>query len=205
MKTFIAQLATLFILLPPSFLLAQGPLTPPGAPAPTMKTLDQLEARIPISQPGSFPIVISQPGSYYLTGNLTGTAFNDGIRINVSNVTIDLNGFEMIGTSSVGDGIEAPATISNVTIRNGVFRTWGDQGLNLENASNVRVENVIVNGCGDYGLSVGANVLIKDSIFSSNAGAACGILPSATPGSSSPIPLPAGTPAMASLWAWARR
>ena len=26
--------------------LAQGPLTPPGAPAPTMKTLDQIEPRV---------------------------------------------------------------------------------------------------------------------------------------------------------------
>jgi hypothetical protein len=42
--------------------LAQGSLTPPpGAPAPTMKTLDQIEARTPIS---SAPFTISAPGSY---------------------------------------------------------------------------------------------------------------------------------------------
>jgi len=49
----IAALATLF---------AQGPLTPPGAPAPTMKTLAQIETRTPIS---SAPFTISQSGSYY--------------------------------------------------------------------------------------------------------------------------------------------
>jgi len=28
---------------------AQGPLTPPGTPAPTMKSLDQIEPRTPIA------------------------------------------------------------------------------------------------------------------------------------------------------------
>ena len=140
-----------------------------------MKTLDQVEARTPISQPSSFPIIISQPGSYYLTGNITGVTSTDGIRINTSNVTIDLNGFELIGAGNVGDGVDVPAVISNVTIRNGVVRAWGDQGLNLQNASNIRIESVTVNGCGDYGLSTGANVVIKDSIFSNNAGGGCGI------------------------------
>ncbi len=51
--------------------IAQGPLTPPGAPAPTMKTLDQVEVRTPIT---NLPYTITQPGSYYLIANLTGTA-----------------------------------------------------------------------------------------------------------------------------------
>jgi hypothetical protein len=87
-----------------------------------MKTLDQVEPRKPISQPaaGGFPIVINASGSYYLTGNITGASNTDGIRINVSGVAIDLNGFEMTGTLGFNYGIAAPAAISNVTIRNGV-------------------------------------------------------------------------------------
>ena len=49
---------------------AQGPLTPPGAPAPTMKTLAQVEPRIAIT---NVPFTINRPGSYYLTTNLTST------------------------------------------------------------------------------------------------------------------------------------
>src|ERR1700722_17008335 len=41
---------------------SQGSLTPPGAPAPTMLTLSQIEPRTPIS---SLPFNITRPGSYY--------------------------------------------------------------------------------------------------------------------------------------------
>src|SRR5438445_10077681 len=90
------------ILLPLQLALAQGPLTPPGAPAPTMKTLDQIEPRTPIS---SVPFTISQAGSYYLTKNLTGTASQDGITIAADNVTLDLMGFSLNGIASSGNGV----------------------------------------------------------------------------------------------------
>ena len=76
---------------------AQGSLTPPGAPAPTMKTLQQVEPRTPIS---ALPFTISNSGSYYLTANLTGAAGSDGITILASDVTLDLNGFTMTGVRS---------------------------------------------------------------------------------------------------------
>src|SRR5436309_2726219 len=109
-----------------------GSLTPPVGPvAPTMKTLVEVEPRTPIAQPGSFPIVISQPGSYYLTGNIIGAANFDDIRIDVSGVTIGLNGFELVGSGANGNGIAVPAAISNVTVRNGVARGWPGRGLDL--------------------------------------------------------------------------
>ena len=104
-----------------SFLLAQGPLTPPGAPAPTMKTLDQVEARKPIG-PSTTSVTISSPGSYYLAGDIavTGT----GISITSGDVTLDLNGFTVrksSGTGGAGIIVSGPADNSarNVTIRNG--------------------------------------------------------------------------------------
>ena len=73
---------------------AQGSLTPPGVPGPTMLTLNQMEPRTPIS---SAPYTISQPGSYYLTANLT-VASGDAIDINANGVTLDLNGFTISST-----------------------------------------------------------------------------------------------------------
>src|SRR6266436_4671626 len=72
----------------PSGLFAQGSLTPPGAPAPTMKTLQQIEPRTPIS---SVPVSILNSGSYYLTDNLE-VSYGDAIFISANNVTVDLNG-----------------------------------------------------------------------------------------------------------------
>ena len=43
-----------------------------------MKTLDQVEARTTIT---NLPVYILNPGSYYLTGEHTGTATNNGITI----------------------------------------------------------------------------------------------------------------------------
>src|SRR4051794_30032159 len=80
----------------------QGSLTPPAAPTPTMKTLDQLEARMPVDTthtPGNATtlFILTQPGSYYLTSNLTGVSGQHGITINADNVTLDLNGFVLVG------------------------------------------------------------------------------------------------------------
>lgn len=78
----------------------QGSLTPPGAPGPTMKTLDQVEARTPIPG-GTAPYTISASGSYYLTGNIT-VATGDVITSTAADVTIDLNGFNLIGCTASG-------------------------------------------------------------------------------------------------------
>ena len=81
--------------------VAQGPLTPPGVPVPTMKTLDQIDSKLEKRTPiEALPFTISAPGSYYVTGNLTGVAGQHGITIDADNVTLDLGGFELVGPGS---------------------------------------------------------------------------------------------------------
>jgi len=68
MKTMLKALAFLSAFSFQLSAFSQGPLTPPGAPTPSMKSLDQIEARTAIS---SAPFYITSSGSYYLTQNLT--------------------------------------------------------------------------------------------------------------------------------------
>ena len=94
MKAHLLLFAVGIVAFTPSLAHGQGILTPPGAPGPTMKSLDQVEPRTPIS---SVPYAINTSGSYYLTGNLT---VNSGIAIsiNAGGVTLDLNGFTISST-----------------------------------------------------------------------------------------------------------
>ncbi len=101
----------LFLLLAlPALGLAQGALTPGSAPAPTMRTLDQVDARLPLQAdvPGitvkaNNGFTITAPGSYVLTADLT-VASGNAIEILSSNVTLDLNGFTLASTAAVPEG-----------------------------------------------------------------------------------------------------
>ncbi len=100
----------LLLLALPALGLAQGALTPAGAPAAMMRTLDQVDARIPL-QAGSPGITvnanngftITAPGSYVLTADLT-VPSGHAIEILSSNVTLDLNGFTLSSTAAVPEG-----------------------------------------------------------------------------------------------------
>jgi parallel beta-helix repeat protein len=105
-----------------------GPLDPPsGTIAPTMKTLDQVEPRIPLNQdttPGDTDSVlkIAQSGSYYLAADLRILSFGDprhAIEITAPNVTLDLSGYSLISLLGTLDGIRLGPNVENVTIING--------------------------------------------------------------------------------------
>ena len=162
----------------PATLLAQGSLTPPGVPAPTMKTLAQIEPRTPISV---LPFTISAPGAYYLTTNLAVSTGN-AITIAANGVTLDLGGWTIASTSApsaTGSGILINSGLRNVSIANGVILggvtnngsgTYGGPGFaygiyySSTAPVNVRVSGVSVSGCLYYGinLNVGDATLVEN-------------------------------------------
>ena len=155
-------------------LLAQGPLTPPGPPSPTMKTLDQVEARIPFDAartPGDATATfrITAPGSYYLTGNMTGESGKVGIFVDANHVTIDLNGYTMTGPGS-GIAIETtfpPMPRNGITVRNGSITNWGSAVFLRDNA---RAEQLTVMGNVSDGLRVGDSSVVIECIAANNGG-----------------------------------
>jgi hypothetical protein len=133
-----------------------------------------------------FPVTISQPGSYKLSSNLVITdPTATGILITADHVTIDLNGFSIIGPNVCnGQGSSAPTscTVSNtqgigidggehlgITIMNGHIQGMGFlalvclQDAHIEgikaigNASGIQANGVIIHNIMDYNLTVGFN------------------------------------------------
>ena len=159
-RVLLIVLSSFFVL--PCSLFPQGSLTPPGAPAPTMKTLDQVEARTAIdpNQPGfAFPYTISTPGSYYLAANLAVTGGN-AIVIGVSNVTLDLNGFTISSSASPAGGtaIAPGGFLTDMAILNGHIAGSFQHGIRYSGAisqlKNVRVEGISVSGCSGDGINL---------------------------------------------------
>ncbi|HYD00473.1 MAG TPA: right-handed parallel beta-helix repeat-containing protein [Phycisphaerales bacterium] len=164
-----------------------GPLNPPtGAITSTAKPLAEIEPRTAISAantPGDADSLfrITQPGSYYLTGNVNGVAGKVGIEIAASGVTLDLNGFELLGVPGSLSGTRPGANISNVTIKNGSARNWGEVGVSLAvfQVTGARIESVHASGNGGAGIFSGDGCVVTGCAASANAasgiatGAAC--------------------------------
>jgi len=165
----------------PSTAHAQGTLTPPGAPVPTMKSLDQiytkLDPRTPIATnttPGdaSNLFIISQPGSYYLTTNIVtaSTYAGNGIEILANNVSLDLNGFSVSCTSTnTGTyGIDIPYSQTNLVVRNGNLTGWSFGVLSGSGyTGNLVLETLNVANCnkaiyGGYGITLNGPAVIRD-------------------------------------------
>ena len=142
----------------------------------------------PGDAPG-FPVTVSQPGSYRLAGNLTiSDMFTTAIEITADNVTLDLNGFSIIGpnvcspnptmcnhSSGGGVGVHAGSfsagTVApnGVRVMNGTVRGMGFHGVRLM-GDGTAVERVHAYSNGGPGIVVGSGSVI-DSFAILNGGA----------------------------------
>lgn len=122
----------------------------------------------PGDSPG-LPVTITQPGSYVLTSNLTTSDVDQTlIQISTHNVSVDLNGFSLVGpvsctgspnecsASGSGNGITLSACSSQpcrgLHIRNGTIRGMGRSALGLYYGKGVILENLSLIENGSYGL-----------------------------------------------------
>lgn len=147
----------------------------------------------PGDAPG-FPVTITQPGSYRLAGNLTvPNANTTAILVNSEFVTIDLNGFDILGPTfcvgkgvctGVGTGIGVDGNSHGVTVVNGGIHGMGNDGINVGGgafASGSKVDNVHADANGGSGITLfggtasgntannnGANGIIVDGTASGN-------------------------------------
>jgi hypothetical protein len=139
-----------------------GPLSPPAGPVQsTMKTLEQIEPRVCINDlPGSATAshTISRAGNYYLRADVNGKVGLDGIEIDYASfppgssaeVTIDLNGYSLIGVPGSGNGISAvgsAATSESLRVGNHpnvvtFIGRWSGSGIATTSVENVRISNV---------------------------------------------------------------
>ena len=118
-----------------------------------------------VNASGGFPYTITQPGSYRLTSNLSLPDENTvAIRIGADNVTLDFNGFSIIGPVSCagtppicspangrGAGVD-PGAKRNITVMNGTIR-----GTSF--GVGVIDSNELVRGMGDNGTVRGMKIL----------------------------------------------
>lgn len=153
-----------------------GPLAPPPGPiADTGPHLGEIEPRTPVTQdntPGTENVgfIIDEPGHYFLIGDESVEEGMSGIRITASDVTLDLNGFTLSTPSQVvfANGIAFSLAQSNITIRNGTLRNFGDGGITVPN--NSLVENVQLIDCDLTGIDAGDNSVVRNCRVSGNAG-----------------------------------
>ena len=161
---FFSSIAIALACYPLPSVWAQGSLTPPGAPAPTMKTLDQIEPRTPIPG-GNNQFIINTAGSYSLTGHLTNST-GSAIVINASDVNLDLNGFVVVG-SGLSPAIEVPATQRNITIRNGTVTAY--TGISATNTTALTIADVQCVTCNE-GILMGDQGQVRNASLQNHQG-----------------------------------
>lgn len=131
-----------------------------------------------------FPVTITQPGSYRLTGNLDMTAesyFVSAVAVQVSDVTLDLGGFEIAGPNTcTGSGPTLQCALEEgmvgvlltgsdgTTVRNGTIRGMTAAGVAAIDSDAITVEGLTVTHNGLNGIKLENDSIVRGSIASEN-------------------------------------
>ncbi|MFL6538204.1 MAG: hypothetical protein ACJ8JD_08520 [Chthoniobacterales bacterium] len=159
-----------------------------------MKTLDQVEPRIPVSDANTLGndtdhFVIAAAGSYYLTGNIAVSKTN-GIHVTASGVTLDLNGFRISrSASNIGAGVLIDGAANRCTVKNGTLisfaygvqattqgGTLSELAVSLTATSGLsvgdgwRVENCTSHGNSGRGIATGNGCVMNNCLAYGNGG-----------------------------------
>ena len=112
-----------------------GPLDPSGAPG---STAGVLRPGTPIT---ALPFTISAPGNYYLTKNLSLASMSNGITVDADDVTLDIGGFELLGSAGALSAIISTNPHNGLTVENGSITGWG-QGIAVASINHSRFEHL---------------------------------------------------------------
>lgn len=140
-----------------------GPINPTG---PT--TFNQQDI-------GAGPLFsINASGSYILTSDIVapGGYTGDGIAILADNVTLNMNGFALIGVVGSQRGIRVTLPERwNISIYNGTVRDWGGDGVDAGLAKNSQLRNLRVYQNGGNGIVLGEGGTITGCTATNNVDA----------------------------------
>ncbi len=145
-----------------------GPLAPPAGPVTETGRFGPRTEINAQNTPGnaSSTFLITQPGSYYLTGNLTGEAGKNGIRVAAVGVTIDLNGFALLGVPGSLNGIDSS---NEVRVFNGTVRNWGEDGIDAFSASGaMEFRQITATFNGGTGIQAGSGAIVESCTVRGN-------------------------------------
>ncbi|MCW5774974.1 MAG: hypothetical protein KIS87_00820 [Phycisphaeraceae bacterium] len=104
--------------------------------------------------------VISSSGSYFLDANISESS-KSAIKVTAADVTLDLNGFRLTGSSTGKSGILIEA--GRVVIKNGSIANWSEHGIVAGGSiQNTTVQNVQVNVVGKSGILLRARSVVDN-------------------------------------------
>ena len=136
-------------------------------------TIDINQAKVLAA--GGFPYVIGTANtSYRLTGSLTvSSTFGIGIYVTANHVTIDLNGFSIVGPGklSLPPSAGIQSNTGALTVENGTVTGFG---TDISTGNNSIVRNVHATASGGVGIETGNGAVISgNTVNGNNMGISC--------------------------------